>query len=186
MVVDAVHLENPGKYYLFIGECAMRTGDKDYILLDCECGKKLKTESCNIGSRILCPECNEKILVPDEFATYHIKFGSAFSRDKFGFVGIGKMDIGMKTVWFTGKRKWSALARTGIFLAITVLPLLLFGFGLGIILALLVVGYFCVSSGSVSLSRIDFQNGACVSLGFAQKNHGRPSAADITPPRSFS
>lgn len=88
---------------------------------------------------------------------YQIKYGSAFAVDQFGFVGKGKINIGEETVELFGKKHWSVLARLGIFLAITVLPIVLFGFGIGFLLALVVIHYFCASPGSVKFNKHDLK-----------------------------
>ena len=84
---------------------------------------------------------------------YNVSFGSAFAVDQFGFVRKGKVSAGDTTVTFQGKKSWSTLAKVGIFLLITIVPLVLFGFGLGFILALVVIHYFCASDGSLNIQK---------------------------------
>lgn len=80
---------------------------------------------------------------------YQIKYGSAFAIDQFGFIGRGQVIIAEKEVELSGKKHWSGLTRFGIFFAITILPLVLFGFGLGFLLAAVIVHYFCASPASI-------------------------------------
>lgn len=80
---------------------------------------------------------------------YNVSFGSALEVDQFGFVREGTVTTRSDTVVIAGKKSWSALARAGVFLAITVLSLILVGFGLGFIPALFVIHYFCASDGSL-------------------------------------
>lgn len=82
---------------------------------------------------------------------YNVRFGSAFATDQFGFVRAGKVAIEDSTVVFTGKKSWSPMAKVGVFLLITVVPLVLFRFGLGFILALVVIHYLCASDGSITI-----------------------------------
>ena len=84
---------------------------------------------------------------------YKIRYGSAFAVDEFGFVRKGKINITEDIVELSGNKHWSVLARLGVFLAITILPAVLFGFGLGILLALVIIHYFCTSPGSVKFRR---------------------------------
>ena len=57
---------------------------------------------------------------------YNVSFGSAFAVDQFGFVRKGTVTTGGDKVVFAGRKSWSTMAKLGIFLAITVLPLVLF------------------------------------------------------------
>jgi hypothetical protein len=84
---------------------------------------------------------------------YDVYFGSALAVDGFGFVGRGTITVTDKTLIFDGKKSWSALAKIGIFLLVTLVPLVLFGFGLGFVLALVLIYYFCASKGNSSISR---------------------------------
>ena len=84
---------------------------------------------------------------------YNVTFGSAFATDQFGFVRKGTVTTGTDAVVFAGKKSWSTMAKLGVFLAITVLPLLLFRFGLGFFLALVVIHYLCASDGSLSIQK---------------------------------
>ena len=84
---------------------------------------------------------------------YNVSFGSAFTVDQFGFVRKGTVTIEPDTVVYAGNKSWSILAKLGIFLLITLLPLFLFGFGLGFLPALVVIYYFCASKGSLSIQR---------------------------------
>lgn len=84
---------------------------------------------------------------------YSVRFGSAFATDQFGFVRAGKVAVEESTVTFTGKKSWSAAAKVGVFLLITVVPLILFRFGLGFLLALVVIHYLCASDGSITIQR---------------------------------
>jgi hypothetical protein len=84
---------------------------------------------------------------------YNVSFGSAFAVDQFGFVRKGTVTTGGDTVVFAGKKSWSTMAKLGIFLAITILPLVLFGFGLGFLLALVVIHYLCASDGTISIAK---------------------------------
>lgn len=86
-----------------------------------------------------------------------IKFGSAFTIDQFGFVGKGKINIDYSNVTLSGKRHWSTMARVGVFLAITILPIILFGFGLGFLLSLVVIHYFCVSPALLKITLLDIR-----------------------------
>ena len=85
--------------------------------------------------------------------SYKVYFGSALAVDGFGFVGRGTLTIAEKSIVFDGKKSWSVGAKIGIFLLITLVPLLLFGIGLGILPALLVVYYGCTSAGRMSITR---------------------------------
>ena len=84
---------------------------------------------------------------------YNVSFGSAFAVDQFGFVRKGTVSIESDSVVYTGNKNWSALAKLGVFLLITLLPLFLFGFGLGFLLALVVIHYFCASKGSIVIKK---------------------------------
>lgn len=90
--------------------------------------------------------------------TYDISFGTAFAVDQFGFVRRGKLTITDAAVRLEGFKHWSALARLGVFLAITILPLLLFGFALGILLALVVIHYACASQASLQWPKVQVRN----------------------------
>ncbi len=84
---------------------------------------------------------------------YDVTFGSAFAVDRFGFVRKGQVAVEGGKVVFLGKKRWSILARLGVFLGITVLPLLLFDFGLGWLLALILIHYFCASDGNLFIQK---------------------------------
>ena len=84
---------------------------------------------------------------------YNVSFGSAFVADQFGFVRKGTVTTGGDAVVFSGKQRWSTMAKFGVFLAITILPAILFGFGLGWLLALIVIHEFCTSDGSLSIQK---------------------------------
>jgi len=84
---------------------------------------------------------------------YNVAFGSAFAVDQFGFVRKGQVTVEGDKVLFSGNKSWSTLAKVGIFLLITVLPLVLFGFGLGFLFALLIIHYFCSSDGNISIQK---------------------------------
>jgi hypothetical protein len=89
---------------------------------------------------------------------YKVVFGIGFSADGFRFVGKGKIQIEQDRVIFVGKKSWPFIAKFGIFLLITVVPLFLFGFGLGWLGALFVFYYFCVSNGSLTIERSTISN----------------------------
>jgi hypothetical protein len=76
--------------------------------------------------------------------------GFSFASEGFGFVGKGKLAIENQNVILSGKKKWPLIARVGIFLGVTVVPLLLFKFGLGWLLALVIVYYACASAFTTS------------------------------------
>ena len=87
---------------------------------------------------------------------YNVTFGSAFSTDQFGFVRKGTVKLGTDTVMFSGKKGWSFMAKLGVFLVIIVLPMLLFGFGLGwlgFLLTLVMIHYFCASDGALCIQK---------------------------------
>lgn len=88
---------------------------------------------------------------------YNVTFGSAFAVDQFGFVGKGAVSVGESTVSFEGRKSWSTIVKLLVFLAITLLPLFLFGFGLGWLLALVVIHYFCTSKGALSIQRASIE-----------------------------
>jgi hypothetical protein len=88
---------------------------------------------------------------------YEIRFGTAFSIDEFGFVRKGKISIDADTVELSGPKHWSALARFAIFVAIAILPLILFGFAISFILALVIIHYFCASQGSLTFKKADLK-----------------------------
>lgn len=86
---------------------------------------------------------------------YQIRYESAFAVDQFGFVRKGKIKINGEVVELAGYKHWSALARLGVFLAITILPLALFGVGVGFLLALVIIHYFCASPASLKFNKSD-------------------------------
>lgn len=88
---------------------------------------------------------------------YQIKYGSAFAIDQFGFIGRGQVNIAEEAVQLSGKKHWSGLTRFGIFSAVTILPLALFGFGLSIFLAAIIIHYFCASSASIVFRKEDIK-----------------------------
>ncbi len=88
---------------------------------------------------------------------YNVTFGSAFSVDQFGFVGKGAVLVEDSTVTFEGRKSWSAMIKLSVFLAMTLLPLFLFGFGLGWLLALVVIHYLCASKGALSIQRASIE-----------------------------
>lgn len=75
---------------------------------------------------------------------YQIKYGTAFAIDQFGFIGRGRVIIAEKEVELSGRKHWSGLIRFGIFWVIAAL----FG-GLGLLLAFVVIHYFCASPASI-------------------------------------
>jgi hypothetical protein len=77
--------------------------------------------------------------------SFTVRFGTAFAVDQFGFIGSGTIKFEGEEVTISGQRHWSTLARTGVFLGITVVPYLLLGVGVGLLLALVVIHYFCAS-----------------------------------------
>jgi len=84
---------------------------------------------------------------------FQVNFGSAFAIDGFNFVRQGEVAVDDRSVTYTGKQKWSVGLQVVIFLVLTVVPYLIFGIGLGLILALVVIHYFCASDGSISISK---------------------------------
>ncbi len=89
---------------------------------------------------------------------YKIRFGSAFSIDQFGFVGQGKVGVEADKVVFSGRKHWSVLMRLLIFLLITVVPFALIGFTLVWFVALVVIHYFCTSSGTLTIEKSTITN----------------------------
>ncbi|MEW6265661.1 MAG: hypothetical protein AB1641_21520 [Thermodesulfobacteriota bacterium] len=87
-----------------------------------------------------------------EVKQFIVSFRTAFTSD-FGFVRMGTISIGPEKVVLSGKKHWPVLAQIGVFLGITILPALLFKFGLGFILALIIIHYFCVSNASLSINK---------------------------------
>jgi len=85
--------------------------------------------------------------------TYNVSFGSAFEVDQFGFVRGGQITVEGGKVIFTGNKGWPVIAKVGVFLFLTIVPLLLFRFGLGCLLALVIIHYFCASKGSLSVEQ---------------------------------
>ena len=88
----------------------------------------------------------------------NVTLGSTFAVDQFGFIRKGTVTIEDDKIIFSGKNHWSAIVRIGIFLFITIVPFLLFRFGLGIFPALVVVHYFCVSDGKLAVSKATITN----------------------------
>ena len=86
--------------------------------------------------------------------TYQVTFGSAFAVDKFGFVGKGKIGIGNDYIVLEGNQSWPTIAKLFIFLLITILPYVIFGFGLGFILALVLIHYYCTSPGEIIIAKL--------------------------------
>ena len=80
-------------------------------------------------------------------------FGSAFSVDQFRFVRSGSIVIEPTQVVLNGMRGWSQFAKFAVFLLITFVPLILFRFGLGFLLAAVIVHYLCASKGIAILDR---------------------------------
>ena len=84
---------------------------------------------------------------------YNVAFGSAFSVDQFGFVRKGQIKVDGDKIIYLGKKSWSTIAKLGVFFLIAVLPIVLFRFGLGFFLALVVIHYLCASDGNLSISK---------------------------------
>ncbi|MBI5897812.1 MAG: hypothetical protein HZB40_01125 [Rhodocyclales bacterium] len=90
---------------------------------------------------------------------YNVVFGSILTPvDAFGFVGNGTVTTGADAVVFAGKRQWPPLVKLGIFLVITILPLVVFKFGLGFVVALFVIHFLCSSDGSLSIHKSTISN----------------------------
>ncbi len=84
---------------------------------------------------------------------FDVTFRTAFLRDPFRFVRNGTVTIIEDEIIYYGKQRWSEVACVGIFVLITFVPLFLFGFGLGIIPAFLVVHYLCASDCTLTIDR---------------------------------
>jgi hypothetical protein len=84
---------------------------------------------------------------------YNVRFGSDFAVDQFGFVRNGTVTTDGETVAFGGLKHWPAIARFGVFLSITLLPVVLFRSGVGIFPAFAVIHYFCASAGNLSIQK---------------------------------
>ncbi len=89
---------------------------------------------------------------------YVVTFGSSFAVDKFGFVRKGSVLIDAQYITYTGKKSWSGITKLGVFLALTLLPMLLFGVGFGFILALIIIHYFCATDGTLQIDRSTVQD----------------------------
>lgn len=93
---------------------------------------------------------------------YSVTFGSILTPvDAFGFVSNGTVTTGEGAVVFMGKKQWHPLLKAGIFLAITILPLIVFNFGFGyfgFFLALMVIHFSCSSDGSLSIPKSTISN----------------------------
>ncbi|RNC83750.1 MAG: hypothetical protein ED557_08200 [Balneola sp.] len=76
---------------------------------------------------------------------YKVTFGSLLSNDKFGFIRSGTVKLHVNFLEYNGKKAWSFSSRLLIFLGLTILPLVLFGFGFGFVPALLIIFYFCAT-----------------------------------------
>jgi len=84
---------------------------------------------------------------------YSVSFGTAFLVDQFGFIRKGTVTAERDNIVLEGKKSWPVIAKVGVFLAITVLPMVLFKIGLGFLLALFIVHYLCCSQGSLSIQK---------------------------------
>lgn len=109
---------------------------------------------------------------------YNVKFGSAYAMDQFGFMRKGTVTTGEDTIVFAGKKSWSTMAKLGVFLAITILPWVLFRFGAGFLPALIVIHYLCTSDGSLSIQKssiTDIQrNGKQIKFKGQHPDSGKP------------
>lgn len=82
---------------------------------------------------------------------HNVVFGTAFAVDQFGFVGKGTVTFRGEYVDLSGRRSWAWWAKLLIFLAMTGIPLVLFGVALGLIPSLLVIYYAAASPATITL-----------------------------------
>lgn len=94
--------------------------------------------------------------MPDDEALHRGEFAVTFGRgvtsDGFGFVRRGTIRIQGDSLVCEGQRNWSAQARFGVFLLISVLPAALFHIRIGFLPALLVVHFLCGGPGRLVLA----------------------------------
>lgn len=89
---------------------------------------------------------------------YKVSYGSAFAVDQFGFVGKGKILFHDETLKLVGNKKWPVFPRICIFLAITILPWLIFHLSLGFLLALILIHFLCRSNSMITLDSSSLSN----------------------------
>lgn len=85
---------------------------------------------------------------------FDITYGNAFSIDKWGFVGKGRIEISEDKVTFYGRQSWSAWEKLLTGLIIFAIPTYFFKFGLAFVLpTFVIVHYLCVSKNQLSVLR---------------------------------
>ncbi|MCE2593850.1 hypothetical protein K6Y31_03370 [Motilimonas cestriensis] len=90
---------------------------------------------------------------------FDIKYGSAFSIDKWGFVGKGKVKISDDKITFSGRQAWPAWKKLLTGLIFFSIPTYFLKFGLAFVLpTFVVVHYLCVSKNQLSVLRSSISN----------------------------
>src|SRR5512138_2381847 len=90
---------------------------------------------------------------PINVETFSVTFGSAFGADGFGFVRTGSIRFHEENLILSGPRHWRVLFRFLCVVLLTVVPLLIFGVGVGLLLALVLVHCLCASPGALTISQ---------------------------------
>lgn len=85
---------------------------------------------------------------------FNITYGSAFSIDKWGFVGKGRIEFSEDKVTFYGRQSWPAWKKLLTGLVIFAIPTYFLKFGLAFVLpTFVIVHYLCVSQNQLSVLR---------------------------------